>query len=472
MIATVSTGKRRVGMSSLSGSKPVLAHGAGARLGEGLLGVVAGAHERAGSDGLEAERVGLALELGELLGMPVAHDRQVVAGRAQILPDGEHLHVMLAQDPERLQQLLARLAEPGHQAGLRDDLVAAHLLGVAQDSAGAQEARTAPRQRIQPRHRLDVVVEHVRALRDHPCERHLLAAEVRRQHLDLAARRHPPDRADHADEGAGAEVGQVVAVHACDHGMPQPHLAHRLGHAQRLERIMVSRLAGLDVAEPAAARAGVAEDHERGGAAFPAIADVRAGRLLANRVQPFALDHPAQLTVARASRRRPLEPLRLAIAERTHGAHLEYPRAARIRARAGAHAATASRRSSRSIDTSRCRASNAPAKRYASRLRKHGSDGERPVSRATEVTCTRSIPQGTIHSNGSRPLSTFTASPCIETPSRTRTPIEAILASPAQTPVSGVARGSATTPSSASAETIAPSIVCTKSATRSTAMIG
>src|SRR5215203_204654 len=107
MIATVSTGKRRVGMSSLSGSKPVLAHGAGARLGEGLLGVVAGAHERAGSDGLEAERVGLAL--GELLGMPVAHDRQMVAGRAQILPDGEHLHVMLAQDPERLQQLLARL---------------------------------------------------------------------------------------------------------------------------------------------------------------------------------------------------------------------------------------------------------------------------------------------------------------------------------------------------------------------------
>ena len=82
------------------------------------------------------------------------------------------------------------------------------------------------------------------------------------------------------------------------------------------------------------------------------------------------------------------------------------------------------------------------------------------------------MPHGTIQSNGSRSLSTFTASPCIETPSRTRTPIEAIFESPTQTPVKGTARGSAATPSSASAATIALSIVWTKSATRSTAMIG
>ena len=106
------------------------------------------------------------------------------------------------------------------------------------------------------------------------------------------------------------------------------------------------------------------------------------------------------------------------------------------------------------------------------RLRKQGSERLRPVSFATEVIRTWSMPHGTIHSNGRRSLSTFTASPCVVTPPDTRTPIEAIFASSAHTPVRGVSRTSAAMPSSASAATIARSIVCTKSATRSTAMIG
>src|SRR5215213_1700428 len=39
---------------------------------ERLLGVVARAHERPGGDGLEPQRVGLALQLGELVRVPVA----------------------------------------------------------------------------------------------------------------------------------------------------------------------------------------------------------------------------------------------------------------------------------------------------------------------------------------------------------------------------------------------------------------
>ena len=227
MIATVSTGKRRVGMSSLSGIKPRYAEcpSPADGLGEGLLGVVARAHQRTGRHRLEPHRVGLALELCELVGMPVAHHRQVVARGPQVLPHGQHLDAVLAQDAERLEQLLLRLAEPGHQTRLGHDLVAAHLLRVAQHAAGAQEARPAPRQRVQPRHGLDVVVEDVGPLGDHARERHLLAAEVGREHLDLAARRQAPDRADHADEGGRAEVGQVVAVDAGDHRVAQPHLA-------------------------------------------------------------------------------------------------------------------------------------------------------------------------------------------------------------------------------------------------------
>ena len=68
--------------------------------------------------------------------------------------------------------------------------------------------------------------------------------------------------------------------------------------------------------KPAAARAGVAEDHERGRAAVPAVADVRAGRLLADRVQALVGDPLATARGIRAAGPRDLEPGGLARAER------------------------------------------------------------------------------------------------------------------------------------------------------------
>ena len=100
------------------------------RLAHVLVGVIAASHERAGGDVLEPELVRGPLELRELVGVPVADDRQVVLGRPQVLTDREHLDVVLAQRAERVDHLLERLAQPDHQPGLRDDLVAAELLGV------------------------------------------------------------------------------------------------------------------------------------------------------------------------------------------------------------------------------------------------------------------------------------------------------------------------------------------------------
>ena len=288
---------------------------------------------------LEAERVGGGLERGELLRLPVAHDRQVALGRPQVLADGEHLHALLAQLAEGVDHLLVRLAEADHQAGLGRDLAFTHLQRVAQDAQRALPARAAAGDRVQPRRDLDVVVEDVRALGDHLRQRHLLAAEVGRQALDLAPRRLHADRADHADPRLGAVVGQVVAVDARHHRVAEAHLRHRAGDAQRLERVVEGRLAGLDVAEAAAARAGVAEDHEGRRAALPAVADVRAGGLLADRVQALVADHPVELAVALAARRRDLEPARLAAAERqrVRPEHLQHVHAARVGSRARAH---------------------------------------------------------------------------------------------------------------------------------------
>src|ERR1700742_440349 len=88
MIATVSTGKRRVGMSSLIGIKAGQASArvrSGCRLREGLLGVVARPHQRPRGDRVEAHLVRLALELGELVGVPVAHHREMIDRGSQVL---------------------------------------------------------------------------------------------------------------------------------------------------------------------------------------------------------------------------------------------------------------------------------------------------------------------------------------------------------------------------------------------------
>src|SRR5690606_37425317 len=62
------------------------------------------------------------------------------------------------------------------------------------------------------------------------------------------------------------------------------------GDAARLEGVDGAGASGGDRAEPAGAGAGVAEDHERGGAAAPAVPDVRAVGLLAHGME-FLLAH-------------------------------------------------------------------------------------------------------------------------------------------------------------------------------------
>src|SRR5919197_4988441 len=63
-------------------------------------------------------------------------------------------------------------------------------------------------------------------------------------------------------------------------------------------------LPGVDVAVAAGAGAGLAEDLKGRGAAAPALGDVRAARLLADRVQARAVDERLHVEVARVGARR------------------------------------------------------------------------------------------------------------------------------------------------------------------------
>jgi hypothetical protein len=111
----------------------------------------------------------------------------------------------------------------------------------------------------------------------------------------------------------GAAVGQVVAGDAGDGGVAQLHLLHRLGDPARLVAVERLRLAGVDLAEVAAPGALVAADEEGRLAVLPALEDVGAAGLLADRVQALGLHQALQLGVLRAHLRPGLDPLRLAL---------------------------------------------------------------------------------------------------------------------------------------------------------------
>src|SRR5690606_17034294 len=111
-----------------------------------------------------------------------------------------------------------------------------------------------------------------------------------------------------------AAVGQIVAVDRSDDDVLETEPGGRRGDMFRLERIDLARHPGLDVAERAGARADVAEDHHRRVLLAPALADVRAGRLLADGVEAEFAHQRARLVVGLADRRLDPDPVRLALA--------------------------------------------------------------------------------------------------------------------------------------------------------------
>ena len=97
-----------------------------------------------------------------------------------------------------------------------------------------------------------------------------------------------------------AAVPQVVAVDAGDDDVGECKQRDGLRQVRGLLGIGRERPAVRDVAERAAARADVAEDHERRGALAEALADVRAGGFLAHRVQARVAQDALDLVEARA----------------------------------------------------------------------------------------------------------------------------------------------------------------------------
>ena len=136
----------------------------------------------------------------------------------------------------------------------------------------------------QATHGLDVLREDVESAVDDRLDVGHHALEIGRQRLDRGCGIEALDLAHARREVRGAAVGQVVAIHRRQHDVLELHQLHGARGIGRFVGIEpATRVAGIDGAEAAGARADLAHQHDRGGAGIPALADVRALRFLADR---------------------------------------------------------------------------------------------------------------------------------------------------------------------------------------------
>src|SRR3979411_2643324 len=97
------------------------------------------------------------------------------------------------------------------------------LLRPAKDLERSLEACLRTDARIEPRHRLDVVVHDLRPLGEYGVERVEDPAEVRDEHLDGRAGRLRADLGDRLREHPRAAVLELVTVHARDDRVLDAH---------------------------------------------------------------------------------------------------------------------------------------------------------------------------------------------------------------------------------------------------------
>ncbi len=260
---------------------------------ERVLGVIRAPHERPCRHVPEPQFATDPSILGENRRRYVLDHREVAAGRLQVLPDGQEVASGGAQIRHRVVHLCRRLAEPHHDARFGGHS-GSQALGEAEHRERAAVARLRPNRLREPLDGLEIVVEDVRAGLQHRAERGLLALEIRGQDLHPRGRRRGPHRPDGGREVPRSAVGEVVARHRRDHHVAEPHPACRFGDPRRLVGIERPRTCRVDGAEAAAAGAAGSGDHEGGGGAREALADVRTTRLLADGGESELAKHAAE----------------------------------------------------------------------------------------------------------------------------------------------------------------------------------
>src|SRR3954451_2256773 len=351
--------------------------------------------------------------------MDPALNRVVARRGTEVLRDRQQVARDLAQVAHRGADLLAGLAHAEDEVGLRDE---AGCVTLREDIERALVAERRADALEDARHRFQVVREDLGLRVEHLLQQLRLRGEVGHQDLDARVGVECFDLADRLGVKPRAFVVQVIARDARDGCVAQAHRLHALGDSSRLVAVERGRLAGVDLAEVTASRALLAADEERRLAVLPALEDVGAARLFADRVQAFPLHQRLQLGVLRPGAQPRLDPRRLLLDRHRCIADLE-PQ----------HATTIGR-DTHDVTTLRVRT------RDSSRSTTGSTSVTviwRPASRLRVVTPASVIPHGTMPANDVRSQSQLSANPCIATPRATRIPIAGTLRCPSavQTPL-------------------------------------
>src|ERR1035441_10547509 len=283
------------------------------------------AHQRSGHDTGKAQAAGLLGQLVELRRGHPAVDRVVTRGGAQVLGDRQQLAAGRAEVRHRPADLVPLLAHAQDEAGLGEQ---AGLAGQGKYVEGSFIAEPRPDPPEDPGYRLDVVRKHFGAGREDLGELPAVRVKVGYQQLHAAAGHCLVDLAAGLAVQPRAAICQVIPGDPGDGGVPQPHGGHRPGDPARLIYVERARLAGGDLAEVASPGALVAADEEGRLAVLPALEDVRAAGLLADRVQAFAPHQLLQLGVLRPGAQPGLDPRGLALDGRLAVADLKPQEAA------------------------------------------------------------------------------------------------------------------------------------------------
>src|ERR1035437_3051188 len=285
-------GRHEVGQLLWHGTVPAL-HG----LGPEATCAVGRTHQRPTHDALVADLLSQVGPPDELLRLDPAVDRMVTRRRPQVLGDRDQVGTGVVQVAQGLRDLVLFFAHAQDQVGLGHQArIAAHRDD--RQRALVLERRTDPLE--QARNCLDVVREHLGLSFQDLTDELGDAVEIGDQDLDAGAGVELVHHADRLGVEPGAAVLQVVASDTGDRGVAQAHLLDRLGDPAGFVTVQVFGLAGVNLAEVAAPGALFTADQEGGLLVFPALEDVRARSLLADRVQTLGLHHRAELGVLRS----------------------------------------------------------------------------------------------------------------------------------------------------------------------------
>src|SRR4029077_19751474 len=148
----------------------------------------------------------------------VAIEPDVRIRRAKVLPEGEDIDVDFAQIAHHGDDLLDSLTHAENHTGLGRN-IGCDALGVAEDLHHSRVATSGPRFLVESRHRFGVVIVDLGSCLEHGADAVLVALKIWYENFDRTAGNFFMNLANGFGEYPGAEVGKVIAVDRCDHGV-------------------------------------------------------------------------------------------------------------------------------------------------------------------------------------------------------------------------------------------------------------